>query len=271
MNEVSICRAPSRRAFYRQFGRPRTPVIVRDAVSAWPAARKWSFDWFRRDHGDRRVPLHPNAYEINRDTGAAERLGPQREIALADYVDQVLSGTQVGYVAGSEIYSSIPALRGDLNFGVYASLQRWAVPSFFMGGAGTVSRTHVDWAENLHALFLGRKRWRMWAPKWTFEMQPVHADWRFSVSRRDLHDARGMTITPDLDFMLEPGELLYVPYGWWHHVETVEPSIAANLWYWNKDLLLRGGVRALATTLSIRLGLEAARLNTPREKAEAGR
>ena len=35
---------------------------------------------------------------------------------------------------------------------------------------------------------------------------------------------------------LEPGDAIYIPYGWWHGVESLEPvSILVNYW-WTPDL-----------------------------------
>jgi hypothetical protein len=267
MSDICITGPLNRNEFSSRFRRPERPVILRAAMSSWPAAQKWTFDWFHRKHGPCRVPLNPNTYQVNDGTGTAERVGPSSAIALAAYIEQVLAGGQRGYLAGNEIYRSIPALHDDLAFGAYTSLGRWAVPSFFMGGAGTVSRTHVDWAQNLHALFVGRKRWRMWAPQRHHEMQPIPADWRFSLSGRDLSGPTAIPVPPDLDFVLDAGDLLYVPYGWWHWVETEQPAIAANLWFWTRDMLFRRGPRALATTLRIHCGIEAARWRSQKRLA----
>jgi cupin-like protein len=259
MPDICISGPLHRDEFYRRFGKSEQPVILRAAMGSWPATRKWTFDWFRREHGACRVDLNPNAYRVNDDTGCAERIGPSSSMALAEYIQRVLSSGQRGYLAGNEIYRNVPTLRDDLAFDAHTSLGRWAVPSFFMGGPGTVSRTHVDWAQNLHALFVGRKHWKMWAPHRLREMQPIPADWRFSVSGRDLNGPATIPVAPDLDFVLEAGDLLYVPYGWWHWVETEQPAIAANLWFWTRDMLLCRGPRALATTFRIRCGIEAAR------------
>lgn len=32
--------------------------------------------------------------------------------------------------------------------------------------------------------------------------------------------------------VLRPGDVLYLPAGWWHHVRTLEMSITLNFWWW---------------------------------------
>ena len=38
--------------------------------------------------------------------------------------------------------------------------------------------------------------------------------------------------SPDLDITLQPGDVLFVPWQWWHDVECVsdEPALSANIW-----------------------------------------
>lgn len=38
--------------------------------------------------------------------------------------------------------------------------------------------------------------------------------------------------SPDLDITLQPGDVLFVPWQWWHDVECVsdEPALSANVW-----------------------------------------
>lgn len=34
-----------------------------------------------------------------------------------------------------------------------------------------------------------------------------------------------------LEIILKEGEMLFIPKLWWHHVRTVENSIAVNFWF----------------------------------------
>ena len=45
---------------------------------------------------------------------------------------------------------------------------------------------------------------------------------------------------------LAPGDALYIPYGWWHGVQSLEPvSALVNYWWSDADLALAGAYDGL--------------------------
>jgi ribosomal protein L16 Arg81 hydroxylase len=74
-----------------------------------------------------------------------------------------------------------------------------------VGGRGTFGR-HWDTHDVVVLQLMGRKRWRLFDP--TFPMPlPMHA------SGERAHECPDV---PVLDCVLETGDLLYLPRGWWH-------------------------------------------------------
>jgi hypothetical protein len=84
-----------------------------------------------------------------------------------------------------------------------------------VGGRGTFGK-HWDTHDVFAIQLLGRKRWQVFAP--TFPLPLA------------MHGSRGSGHTcpasPGLDCDLEPGDVLYVPRGWWHYaIPYAEPSL----------------------------------------------
>lgn len=116
------------------------------------------------------------------------------------------------------------------------------VPRIWMGNAIRVA-PHYDLMENIGCVVAGRRRFTLYPPEQVanlyvgpFEMTPAGTP----VSLVD-------TVDPDLDryprfadaaasaqsATLDPGDAIYIPFHWWHGVESLEPvNIFVNYW-WN--------------------------------------
>jgi hypothetical protein len=115
-------------------------------------------------------------------------------------------------------------------------------PRIWIGNAVTV-RTHFDLFENIACAVGGRRRFTLFPPEQVSNLYLGPVDFTPSgvpVSMVPPHD-------PDLARFprfaeaqrhaqtaeLEPGDALYIPYGWWHHVESLTPfNVLVNYW-WN--------------------------------------
>jgi lysine-specific demethylase 8 len=120
----------------------------------------------------------------------------------------------------------VPGLRDDLAFpdvGVFSVDVAW------VGPAGMSTPVHFDRAPNVYAQLIGRKRWRLWRPD--RPLRPRFGGLGFSMSGLDAGRGPERAGPPDLDVVLEPGDVLVVPERWWHHVDTLEPAFAVNRWW----------------------------------------
>jgi Cupin-like domain len=240
---------PSRRDFYRDVAPLGQPVIFDNAMAEWPAMQRWDFDWFTKQHGEQPMPVEWLTYVPATDGPYATRKGRRQDVSVREAVEQTLHHEDsAGYLIGTEMYSRLPQLLDDLKFPHFQVSERLVKRLFFMGARGCYTQLHYDRAENMHAVFRGRKRWQLWSPRRTPELRPTDLEFVWSVtSGLDLGNARFREASelglgaPDVDFVLEAGEILYLPYGWWHRVVTVEPAIATNLWWWTYGMLAKMG------------------------------
>jgi hypothetical protein len=82
------------------------------------------------------------------------------------------------------------------------------------GGKGTFGQ-HWDVHDVFAVQLIGRKRWRVYEPTFAYPL---------STHGSDQAQSR-CPPTPVLDCVLEPGDLLYIPRGWWHQATPLdEPS-----------------------------------------------
>ncbi len=116
-----------------------------------------------------------------------------------------------------------------------------AVPRIWIGNAITVA-THYDISDNIACVVGGRRRFTFFPPEqignlyvgpihFTPAGQPVSM---VAVDEPDLvrypryQQALALAQTAEL----EPGDAVYIPYFWWHHVKSLEPfNVLINYWW----------------------------------------
>ena len=162
-----------------------------------------------------------------------------RPVRFADFIDQVLAAgdsndlylvanhRNMDRAALQTLYDDV-ALDPD-----YLDPHRLAGSvALWVGPGGTVTPMHHDTCNILFGQVYGRKRFRLVAP-WDAALL---AATRGVYSRLD-PEAPDLAAYPDFarsvvkDVTLDPGEMLFIPVGWWHHVRAI--SLSINLAFTN--------------------------------------
>lgn len=220
----------SRDEFFEQYYFQNRPVIITGAFDSWPARSLWSFDYFRARCGDCEVEVQfgrdsdPN-YEINQPN--LKRLMPFRE-----YVDLVEhSGvTNDFYMTAnntSQNRASLAALWADApTISEYLNADSPDTGFFWFGPAGTRTPFHHDLTNNFMAQVIGRKRIKLIPMSDTPRVYNfLHCYSQVDGHAVDLTRFPAMQLANLIECTLEPGELLFLPIGWWHYVEGLEASV----------------------------------------------
>jgi ribosomal protein L16 Arg81 hydroxylase len=96
--------------------------------------------------------------------------------------------------------------------------------SLWFGPAGTVTPLHHDTTNILFCQIAGRKRVRLIAP---FEAR-VLASARSYYAALDAECATDMADLDVAEVELAPGDALFLPVGYWHHVRALDASISLS-------------------------------------------
>lgn len=234
----------------RRFISSGRPVRIKGLAAGWPALTDWDFATLRE-----RCGRNPVTVERSR-TGIMET-DPLRYLAARYYERQALSdalsafelGVSNGdYVTNASLRVQLPELEGDVRplheeigfpAAVPGALRRMLClsPGLWIGPAGIVTLAHYDRHDNLHVQIKGRKRWTLFSPADSDRLYrgfPQLSSPIFSPVDVEQPDTRKFPMfcnAQPLRVELEPGDVLFVPSGWWHHVRTVETSISLNYWW----------------------------------------
>jgi hypothetical protein len=143
------------------------------------------------------------------------------------------------YIQSTSIPDCLPGFADENGIALSGAA---AIPRIWIGNAVTVS-THYDLSDNIACVVGGRRRFTLFPPgeignlyvgpiHFTLAGQPVSM---VSLDEPDFEryprfkDALASAQTAEL----EPGDAIYIPYFWWHHVRSLTAfNVLVNYW-WN--------------------------------------
>lgn len=220
--------------FLDRYFAPGRPVILAGEMAEWPALAKFTPDYLRGKIGGRTIEFQgertkSERFEMYKDAH-------RREMPFDRFIDLIVQ-PGVGNDAYMTAYNSaknaeaIALLHGDLGFFDKFLDRAAAQPHGMMwiGPAGTVTSLHHDLTDNLIAQLVGRKRIKTVAAA---DVAKIYNHHHVFSEIADLDDPRidhaRYPLLKELrvyDVVLNPGEALFMPIGWWHQVKSLDFSV----------------------------------------------
>ncbi|WP_437722133.1 cupin-like domain-containing protein [Sorangium sp. So ce861] len=206
------------------------PVILTDVVTRWPAFGRWTPAYLAEAFGDVVVDVTTGRMsDPDYDMHAAKHT---QSTPLRDFVARIEAArteTNDFYmVANNRVLerTRLGSLLSDvvLPDGYCAVHRLLGSSALWLGPAGTVTPLHYDTSNILFGQVYGRKRYRMIAP---FETSLFEGARAMYADRDPEQDAMSPVLVKDV--VLEPGEALFIPVGWWHHVRALDVSISLGI------------------------------------------
>jgi len=158
------------------------------------------------------------------------------------------------YAASLLIDGSLPGLRAanDLDF---ATHNLHAPPSIWIGNRVTAS-CHYDAPNNIACCTVGRRRFTVFAPEQIANLYPgpleptpggqVVSMVDFADPDFARHPRFRQALAAGQTAVLEPGDALFIPSMWWHHVQGLEAfNVLVNYWWSSAPAQLPNPTHAL--------------------------
>ncbi|DBA89903.1 TPA: hypothetical protein ACH3X2_004395 [Trebouxia sp. C0005] len=148
-----------------------------------------------------------------------------------------------GYLAQHPLFDQIPDLRNDIQEPMYCALGEGEMQSInaWFGPAGTaaimqVTPLHHDPHYNLLAQVVGTKYVRLYHPKDSANLYPYQTGLTQNSSQVEV-DHPDFNAHPEFaklvatECVLQPGQMLFIPPGWWHYVKALSVSFSVSFWW----------------------------------------
>ena len=218
--------------FFEDYYFENRPVVIRGYANHWPARQKWTPDFIKANYGNVSVNITDN--RLSNPDYDMEHAKHTRVCTLGEFVDRVKSnnsGNDAYMVANNRAIENpdfAPILR-DVHYDPEMfNAARWmGCSAFWLGPEGTITPTHHDTCNILFVQLYGRKSFTLFSPLETdiltgarsmyADIDPENPDY---IKHPNLRNVTQRTAT------LDPGDAIFLPVGWWHHVRSLDVSIS---------------------------------------------
>ncbi|MDN4055918.1 cupin-like domain-containing protein [Massilia sp. YIM B02763] len=234
LDKVPRIKRPDAAAF-RARAEQGLPFLVEGVASRWPLAALPP-SVLRERYGH--VPVRARVGDYIGTAFAPDRA--MRDMAMRDYLDLAEQGGH-----------ALPPYVGNLELRELNALCHWpgwfekmGPPRFWVGPAGTVTPLHCDYDDNIFAQVWGSKRIFLAPPHhdaflYVKPANPVLFGSPFDPEHPDFERYPLARQARLVDVVVRPGEMLYVPAGWYHQVRALSFSLSSNRWARAMPLALR--------------------------------
>lgn len=257
------------------------PVVFKQLIGDWPMVQagqisdRASVDYLKSFYNGNptivcKIPAENNGRMFYNDT--CTKLDYESfKGRIDETLDAILDGihqtnSPAYYIASNIIDTHLPGFSEKNNLVIPRAAHIDAMQervSIWIGGQ-TTATCHFDALDNIACCVAGKRRFTLFPPDQIHNLYPgpleptpggqvislvdfKNPDFqKFPRFRDALATARVIE--------LEPGDALYIPSMWWHHVESLEPyNILVNYWWDDAPAFLTSGMNALyAAMLGIR-------------------
>ncbi|MCT7957752.1 cupin-like domain-containing protein [Laspinema palackyanum] len=233
-NRIQRIGRPSHSDFFEHYYAQNTPVILTDVMGNWQALSRWNPEYLKQHYGEVSVGV-----QFNRESNPLfeqEKDKHRQQMMMKDYVDLVVTGGKTNdyYMVPYNDNFDNPEFKPLLNdieiFPDYLdpTLQQTRI-FFWFGPEGTITPLHHDPCNVLLAQVYGKKRIRLISPNQKhllYNQVGVYSE--VDLLSPDYEKYPRFKEVEVIDVILEPGEVIFLPVGWWHHVESLDISISVS-------------------------------------------
>ncbi|XP_019623027.1 PREDICTED: probable serine/threonine-protein kinase kinX [Branchiostoma belcheri] len=222
---------PSPKVFLEEYAISSVPVLFKGAMKDSVAHRRWNSDDYLRT-----FPESATEFKFVETKKKENRTQPVTEMTLRQFLDRYATEDIYMVQAVPEFLKKDVPMPKPLLCEPFIEMLQDTVLWFSSGGTRSV--LHHDNLDNINCLLDGRKELVFISyQKYKKKVPKTHPEDSYSsldVDAVDFTEYPGMREVEYYRVNMTAGDCLYVPYMWFHQVNSYERNIAVNI-FWDHD------------------------------------
>ena len=218
-------------------------VLLKDGIKHWPAISKWNVDYFEKICPDIEVVIK---YFENKEVRFQKSSMAEYAVQFRAYKNSEIGSKSIPYCHDIPIFLKSEALLNDIEqfpgelLPEFYREKWWYFVQFFASPAGAITPLHFDTlrTNNLFFQIKGTKRFTL--IPWQQKKHCLRKGWRWfdydptlSENGNDNQHIEATSVE------VSSGDILIMPAGMLHHVQSLDDCISFNIDYHNKVSVLK--------------------------------
>lgn len=221
----------SKEDFVENYLKKQKPLVIEKLTEDWPAYEKWHLNYMKNLAGEKIVPLYDDRPVTHKD-GFNQA---HAQMKMSDYIDLLQQKPTNYRIFLYNLMKEVPSLQNDFRWPQLGIKLVKQLPMLFFGGENSKVFMHydIDLSNILHFQFHGKKQCMLFDPDQTPYLYKIPHS---LIVREDIDfDRPNFEKWPALRnatgyiTVLNHGEMLYMPEGYWHYMKYITPGFSMSL------------------------------------------
>lgn len=203
------------------------PVVIKGLIDQAECLRTWDWEYINQKLGKKDMPYIDTFTKDKFHTGVMKG---------KDIIHNLLSPSPRYSILFSNLNRDSRELIQDLSLSKWLKVdafkwkfnKSWQV---FLAGKGRSTKLHSELGTTLSLQILGEKKWILFPPGQTIHINPK-INWKMYLESQDEFELKDFYEKPlglkGYEVLLSPGDVLYFPACYWHHVENITQSVSVS-------------------------------------------
>jgi len=227
--QISTVSGISRNEFKEKYLLHSKPVVIKGLTMFCSAQEKWTIEYIKEVCGEVTVDIFDNS----KDNKASAFTKPDTKMKFADYVKILLENKPSPLrIFLFNMFKEKPQLRKDFPCpGIFKGILG-RVGFMFFGAKNIKVRIHqdIDMSNVLLTQFHGKKKVVLIAPEYSSLLYklPFNTFSLINLDNPDYEKYPGLMYIKTQECVLEPGDSLFIPSGYWHYITYLEGGFSVS-------------------------------------------